>query len=177
VPSAPADAALLPGCCLACALCVPPARFSPQADAAVQAYVDDVVGFALFEKWDLVWAAVEGGLNVNAQNSHGRTVLHWAAFKRHAATVRLVLDLGGDPNVRDDRGVTPVWRAAWSGTADIMRDLVAAGGDVNTQDFEGVPALVVLVCNREGDAVERLGVLLERPELDVLIECVPMRGV
>lgn len=141
-----------------------------EADAAVQAYVDEVVGFALFERWDLVWAAVGSGLNVNAQNSHGRTILHWAAFKRHAATVRLVLDRGGDPNVRDDRGVTPVWRAAWSGTAEILADLVAAGGDVNGTDFEGVAPLVVLVCNGEGDAADRLRVMLERPELDVLAE-------
>ncbi|WCJ43142.1 chloroplast signal recognition particle component (CAO) [Euphorbia peplus] len=51
----------------------------------------------------------DAGANLNhRENSGGLTALHMAAGYVHPAVVKLLIDLGADPEVEDDRGLTPL---------------------------------------------------------------------
>jgi ankyrin repeat protein len=62
------------------------------------------------------------------RNQHRRTALHHAAAKNRPRIVRLLLDLGADPNATDATGATPLTTASQEG-ADraIVEMLIAAG--------------------------------------------------
>ena len=51
--------------------------------------------------------------------------------------VRLILDLGGDPNGRDARGAFPLLSAASAGNNELVKLLVGAGADVNLATPDG----------------------------------------
>lgn len=42
---------------------------------------------------------LESGVDVNTAASHQSTALHWAAFRGHESTIRLLLDLGANSDV------------------------------------------------------------------------------
>lgn len=46
--------------------------------------------------------------NVNSANANGQTPLHFAAIGDNTRIVKLLLDLGSDPNYADHDGNTPV---------------------------------------------------------------------
>lgn len=67
------------------------------------------------------------------RNQHRRLPLHHAAARNRPAMVRLLLDLGADPNAHDATGATPLTTAAQEGSdAGIIDMLMAAGA---TPDF------------------------------------------
>jgi ankyrin repeat protein len=78
-----------------------------------------------------------------------------------------LLAAGADANVKDKSGETSVWWAAYESTAEIMQLLINGGSSVNEPRNDGVTPLIALVANNNGDAAAPLGVLLERPELDL----------
>lgn len=45
--------------------------------------------------------------SIDAHNDKRQTPLHFAAFKRHPACVRVLLAAGASPRVRDRKGRTP----------------------------------------------------------------------
>ncbi|HKA72923.1 MAG TPA: ankyrin repeat domain-containing protein [Xanthobacteraceae bacterium] len=62
------------------------------------------------------------------RNQHRRTPLHHAAAKNRARIVRLLLELGADPNVTDATGATALTTAAQErADAAIIDELLAAG--------------------------------------------------
>ena len=48
------------------------------------------------------------GANIRAQETNGRTPLHWAAFHGHIDVVNLLLANGADVNLRDHGGWIPL---------------------------------------------------------------------
>jgi ankyrin repeat protein len=65
--------------------------------------------------WDTVLTAVERKhLRADVRHEEGLTLLHCAAIRCTAATVRRLLDAGVPPSVADDRGNTPMHLAATS---------------------------------------------------------------
>ncbi|KAL2059815.1 hypothetical protein VTL71DRAFT_10199 [Oculimacula yallundae] len=66
-----------------------------------------------------------GGLDLNATDDNGYTVLTLAAVKNHGNIVRLLLKEGADPNVRSTRSQrTPLMEAAYAGSAAAIRELL-----------------------------------------------------
>jgi ankyrin repeat protein len=66
------------------------------------------------------------------RNQHRRTVLHHAAAKNCARMVRLLIDLGADPNATDATGATPLTAASQEGADPaIVEMLVAAGAELD----------------------------------------------
>jgi ankyrin repeat protein len=67
------------------------------------------------------------------RNQHRRTALHHAAAKNRPRVVRLLIDLGADPNATDATGATPLTTASQEGADPaIVETLLAAGA---TLDF------------------------------------------
>src|SRR5215471_3696028 len=68
----------------------------------------------------------------------GRTLLHAAAAAGNAAIVKLLLQLGANPDVLDSGGHTPLYSVANEcrapGGADVVRALAQAGANVNARD-------------------------------------------
>src|SRR5262245_40078954 len=74
--------------------------------------------------------ALASGENVNAWDERGMTPLLYAVFIGNSEGVRLILEVGADPNQphRDDRTATPLWHARDDfGLHEIADLLVAAG--------------------------------------------------
>jgi ankyrin repeat protein len=62
------------------------------------------------------------------RNQHRRTALHHAAAKNRPRMVRLLIDLGADPNASDATGATPLTTASQEGADPaILQMLIAAG--------------------------------------------------
>jgi ankyrin repeat protein len=62
------------------------------------------------------------------RNLHRRTALHHAAAKNRPHVVRLLIDLGADPNAIDATGATPLTTASQEGAdPEIIEMLIAAG--------------------------------------------------
>jgi len=56
----------------------------------------------------IIEALVRAGADMGLTDPDGRTVLHWAAIRRHAPVFPLLLRLGADPEARDAEGKTPM---------------------------------------------------------------------
>lgn len=67
----------------------------------------------------------------NSQDSLKRTPLHCAAQSGNAATVNLILSLGGDIAIKDTQGEIPLHYAAQKGDMEIVERLIEAGSDLN----------------------------------------------
>ena len=68
----------------------------------------------------------------------GRTLLHHDANHGHCKRVRLLLDLGADPNLQDGEGRTALHLVCARGTgSDTVRALIEAGADPDARDHEG----------------------------------------
>lgn len=65
----------------------------------------------------------------------------------HNGTLRLLLELGADPNVQDDKGETPLMRAVSLPEIDLddIESLLEFGADVNARDKDGMNALMWLL--------------------------------
>ncbi len=75
-----------------------------------------------------------------------------AAANGRLATVRSLLDGGGDVHSRDWIGLTAVMAAAREGHADVVEFLIAAGADVN-EDINGTTALEYALARGHEEAV------------------------
>jgi ankyrin repeat protein len=83
------------------------------------------------------------------RNQHRRTALHHAAAKNRPRIVRLLIDLGADPNATDAAGATPLTTASQEGADPAIVDmLLAAGAEldfltaVNLKRYEVAEALL-----------------------------------
>jgi serine/threonine-protein phosphatase 6 regulatory ankyrin repeat subunit B len=93
------------------------------------------------DRSSLVQLLVErgAGVNVNARNENGETLLHWASYHGQLQFVRMLIDHGANVNAEDNQGRTPLHRASeakGSSGGDhfsIAQLLMEHGADVNTR--------------------------------------------
>ena len=93
-------------------------------------------------------ALVESGLDPNARDDRGRTVLHWAVGWHDAAALaatRALVEAGASPNVRDHSGRTPMQQAAARRNTQMIAALADVGADMNVHDARGRTLLHIAV--------------------------------
>lgn len=78
------------------------------------------------------------GADVNAQDHHGGSPVHWAAAKGQKEVAELLLAKEADVHVRTQNGLTPLHAAAGQGQKEIVELLLANGADVNVQAQNGL---------------------------------------
>ena len=93
------------------------------------------------------WTQVllEGGAQVDACDTEGRTALRAAAWAGHQRVVDALLSCGALVDGQDRQGRTPLIAAAYMGHADIVAALLRAGAVADHVDCEGRTALSVAV--------------------------------
>ena len=87
------------------------------------------------------------GVDVESQDSDGRTALHRAALLGHTACLGALLAAGASVHARTRHGYTPLHYAAVRGRAACARALIAAGADVNRLDSFGYTPFARAVYN------------------------------
>jgi uncharacterized protein len=102
-------------------------------------------------------AFFDGGINPNAQNSEGRTVLIAAAARGDLEIVNVLLARGVDPNVKDKRGYTAMSHAIEAMYEDVVDALLNRPElDPNSRGLNGRPALSAYVWRDNKERVEKL---------------------
>jgi ankyrin repeat protein len=79
--------------------------------------------------------------DIEAQDSGGRTPLHWAARNENLEVVLCLMERNAKIGTKDDSGYTALHWAVWNEKADIVMALLDADADVTTQDNGGKTAL------------------------------------
>jgi ankyrin repeat protein len=96
---------------------------------------------------ETVQKLIEYDADINAENMHGSTPLHWASrgqrFK-DGSILRLLLKHGGDVNARDQKGLTSLHEASENGALEVVRLLLEHGADVEAISVDGGTALQVV---------------------------------
>lgn len=91
----------------------------------------------------IVRALVAAGNPVDARDEEGHTALHEAADGDwgNETAVRVLLELGADPEAVDSAGRTPLMAAVWGRQPECVRLLLKAGADPLRPDAKGRTAL------------------------------------
>lgn len=102
-------------------------------------------------------AFLEAGINPNAQNADGRTVLSNAAARGDLEIVNKLLSRGADPNVKDKRGYTALSHAVEAMYEEVVDVLLNHPGlDANSVGLNGRPVLSAYVWRDDKERVEKL---------------------
>eukprot|EP00042_Codosiga_hollandica_P016314 m.41086 g.41086 ORF g.41086 m.41086 type:complete len:416 (+) comp46122_c0_seq6:755-2002(+) len=98
------------------------------------------------------------GMDVNALNSRGQSVLHVLCSQPTASLdlASLLLRSGAAINLKDQEGSTPLICCAGPGTPDMISILLTAGADVSAQDVLGMTAFMHAIAKANMPVVRRL---------------------
>jgi len=102
-------------------------------------------------------AFFDAGINKNAQNDEGRTVLIAAAARGELDIVNLLLSRGVDVNIKDNRGYTALAHALEARYSEVEETLLNSPKlDPNVGGLLGRPVLLAYVWRDNKKATERL---------------------
>ena len=156
---------LLLGVVLLSAACMQSGSGKPAPEAAQQILklrgyeFDEKSFFAAAQARDLMAlnAFFDAGINANAQDADGRTVLISAAARGDRQVVDLLLSRGVDLNVKDKRGYTALSHALEAMYEDVVDALLNQPNlDPNSRGLNGRPALIAYVWRDNKERVEKL---------------------
>ncbi len=129
----------------------------PALDDATLAFAGRVFQYARMGHAEELAELFGQGLPANLRNDKGDSLLMLAAYNGQAATVRVILEAGGDPELANDRGQTPLAGACFKGDLEIARLLIAHGAKV---DGEGDGTRTALMVAAMFDRTELVALLL-----------------
>jgi len=99
---------------------------------------------------------IDSGVNVNAIGKDGATPLIWMQGMQNLAGMKVLLELGADPNQYATRDVGyPLWLAAAGGNLDALRLLLDHGANPNLRHGTKTP-LVMAIIDSHLDCAELL---------------------
>ena len=93
--------------------------------------MENILRAALLRNYHEVIRLVQADGDVNAQNSSGVTVLHYAAVSASLEIVKYLVKHGADVNCKDERNWSVLCYAVKSGSLEIVKYLVEHGADLN----------------------------------------------
>ena len=77
------------------------------------------------------------GANVNCQDRHRWTPLHYASAQEKTEIMQILLETDVNINMQDDYSTTPLMVSAEKGNAENVMMLLESGADINLCDFDG----------------------------------------
>jgi ankyrin repeat protein len=80
-------------------------------------------------------------INSSSRNELKASPIHSAAAGGHTRVVKMLLDLGADPNPREQGGFTPLHAAAQNNDVETVRVLLLGGADLTLKSQDGKTAL------------------------------------
>ena len=112
--------------------------------------------FLIVSDREKVVAALASGLDVNAKNRFGNTLMQQAVTDGYADVAELLIANGADLTVRDQYGQTLLHLAAANGSVRIAAMLAEKGADIKATDNFGLLPLDKAVSARKKDAARFL---------------------
>lgn len=94
--------------------------------------------------------------NINAQDDHCLTPLHYAAWKNQPPCITTLLQHGANVNARDQHQWTPLHFAAFCGGYACAIKLVNGGADITACNDEGKTPIMLAGCAQRFSIVEYL---------------------
>lgn len=83
---------------------------------------------------DIAEILLDAGVQLDAQDSEGRTPLHHASEIQNLKMVSLFIKRGADVNIKDNEGVTPLFL---TDNIELIKLLLKNGAEINTKDSTG----------------------------------------
>ncbi|WP_349654861.1 ankyrin repeat domain-containing protein [Neobacillus sp. DY30] len=91
---------------------------------------------------DTVRRLIEEGVDINTQDSEGRTATMIATYNNDAKTAKILIDAGADVNIQDDMENNPFLYAGAEGYIEILKLTIKAGADPSITNRYGGTALI-----------------------------------
>lgn len=105
---------------------------------------------------DTVAFLLDLGLDVNARNQQGQTLLHVGTYDGYPAVAKTLIERGADIDARDKDGATALWWTAGIGLREAAALLIDKGADVNAQANDGSTPLARAKFNNDKPMVTLL---------------------
>ena len=115
----------------------------------------------------LVYVLLQGGADINTQDSKKQTPLHFAVLKGNAEIVAALLRCGADGNASDHHSNTPLHYAAYRGPLEMVQELLLYDY-LSRDEYSATPA-IPLSLSEETDVLAEIdeSVLREAEESDL----------
>lgn len=107
---------------------------------------------------------IKDGVDINAQDSQGRTPLMIAAYNEDYDTAKVLIKAGADVNIQDNMKNNPYLYASAEGYNDILRIIIGAGADTKITNRYGGTGLIPA---SEHGYVEVVDMLLTKTDVNV----------
>jgi uncharacterized protein len=91
---------------------------------------------------DTIRRLIEEGVDINTQDSEGRTATMIATYNNDVETAKILIDAGADVNIQDDMENNPFLYAGAEGYLDILKLTIEAGADPSITNRYGGTALI-----------------------------------
>ncbi|KAF9768691.1 hypothetical protein IL306_013959 [Fusarium sp. DS 682] len=127
-----------------------------RVDGWHEAFPKDFTSLHASAHWGLLDAfesAIQTGVSIDHQDSHGMTALHLASRRGFASLVQALLDKGADTDLMNERGETAMLWAARKGHSQVVDLLIASAANSTIEDNECWTALHWAVINRHDNIV------------------------
>ncbi|MEH7377743.1 ankyrin repeat domain-containing protein [Neobacillus drentensis] len=91
---------------------------------------------------DTIRRLIEEGIDINSQDSQGRTATMIATYNNDVEIAKILIDAGADVNIKDNMENTPFLYAGAEGYIDILKLTIEAGADPSITNRFGGTALI-----------------------------------
>ncbi|WP_412993776.1 ankyrin repeat domain-containing protein [Neobacillus sp. 3P2-tot-E-2] len=113
---------------------------------------------------DTVRKLIEKGVDINTQDSDGRTSAMIATYNNDAETAKILIDAGADVNIQDEIENNPFLYAGAEGYIEILKFTIKAGADPSITNRYGGTALIPA---SEHGYVDVIKELLTNTDIDI----------